>query len=91
MALKDYSRLLRDATGDPTKDDSGQKISDWAKIALDGVENEEVHTFWSNVITEPVREEELQQLKEGASTNSRDVAKPSRYVVGDVVLCPIGV
>jgi len=58
------------------KKSSKSEVRKWALIALDAVENEKVHAFWSNVITEPVRKEELQQLKDRALGNGGELAGP---------------
>ncbi len=62
------------------KRSSHEKIRNWASIALDAVENDKVHDYWSNVITEPVRKEELQLLKGRAPAIGGELTKLARYV-----------
>lgn len=51
-----------------------------ALIALDAIENDKVDEYWSNVITEPVHEEMLQQLIGRAPLVPNDsVAELARY------------
>ncbi len=71
---------------------ANKDIGDWASRALYAVENEDVHDFWSNVITEPVNEEELQQLRDRVPENDGELTEPakaSRYVNFDEETFPL--
>ncbi|KLO16696.1 kinase-like protein [Schizopora paradoxa] len=46
------------------KRDLGSDVREWASKALNAIQNKAVHDLWSEVITEPVRLEDVQKLSE---------------------------